>query len=159
MLCKDVLDLIEPIASGDLQMDDVVRAHVETCPRCASALASARRLESMLNAVEVPQAPSAFTTLVLQRIRRDRWRSEQRVDRLFNLAIAAALLVIIGGVIAMLNLDAVFPLAATTWTLARESLRDAMKQAAPTLATYIAAAGLLASGFAMWWWAERRWEY
>ena len=114
-----------------------------------------RRVEAMLKAVEVPPTPQAFTSLVLQRIRRDRWRSEQNVDRLFNLAIAVALLVIIGGVVAMLNLDAVFSLATTTWALAREILRDAMEQVAPALATYVAAAGLLASAFGMWWWAER----
>ena len=41
MLCKDASELIEPIASGDLQPDAAARAHFETCPRCASALATA----------------------------------------------------------------------------------------------------------------------
>ena len=106
MSCRDVLDLIEPIAAGDLHADDAVRAHLQTCPPCAAALASARRLESALKGMDVPPAPPAFTATVLQRIRRDHWQSEQHVDRLFNLAIVAAVLLMVGGVAAMLNVDA-----------------------------------------------------
>src|SRR5918996_889703 len=100
MICKDVLELAEPIAAGDLQPAENVRAHLESCPRCAGALASARRLEAALSALEPPPAPETFTPSVLQRIRRERWRSEQHVDRLFNVAIAAALVLVVGGVAA-----------------------------------------------------------
>ena len=156
MLCKDVLELIEPIAAGDVQLDGEVRAHVESCPRCASALASAQRLESALRAVEVPPVPASFTSVVLQRVRRDRWRSEQRVDRLFNLAIAAAVLVIVGGVLAMLNVTAVLSMTASAWAILREGAHQAVLEFAPTFATYVAAAGLLALALFMWSWAERR---
>jgi anti-sigma factor RsiW len=159
MLCKDALLLVEPIAAGDLPLDGDTRNHFESCPRCAGALASARKLESALKAVEIPAAPETFTAGVLQRIRRDRWRSEQHVDRLFNVAIAAAVLLVAGGIAAMLNVDAVLSVAASAWLLVRENARGAMKEAAPAVVTYVAAAGLLASALGMWWWAERRMQY
>ncbi len=56
--------------------------------------------------MEIPPAPAAFTAAVLQRIRRDHWQSEQNVDRLFNLAMVAAVLLVVGGVAALLNVDA-----------------------------------------------------
>jgi anti-sigma factor RsiW len=157
MQCREVLERIEPIAAGELELvPDEVRAHLETCPRCASALASAQRLESALRAIEVPPAPAAFTAAVLQRVRRDRWRSEQRVDRLFNLAIAAAVLVIVAGVAAMMNVDGVLTVTGSAWTLLRDGAREAARAFAPTFATYVAAAGLLALALVMWSWAERR---
>ena len=106
MSCSDVVDLIEPIAAGELAADEAVRAHLQSCVTCAAALASAQRLESALKGMEIPPAPPAFTAMVLQRIRRDHWQSEQNVDRLFNLAMVAAVLLMIGGVAAMLNVDA-----------------------------------------------------
>ena len=156
MVCRDVLELVEPIAAGDLPLDDVVRAHVESCPRCASALASAQRLETALRAVEVPPVPETFAATVMQRIRRDRWRAEQRVDRLFNLAIAAAVLVILVGIAAILNVETVLTMTASAWPLLRDGTRETVRQFAPTFATYVAAAGLLAAAVVMWSWAERR---
>ena len=159
MQCKEAFELVEPLTSGDLLMDADARAHFETCPRCAGALASARKLEAMLKGEEAPEAPPDFTTAVLQRIRRERWRSEQHVDRLFNLAMVLAMLLVIGGVTAMLNVEAVLSVTASGWGLAKEGVRDILRDAAPTLATYVAAAGLLVSAFGMWWWAESRWQY
>jgi anti-sigma factor RsiW len=156
MSCSDVVDLIEPIAAGELAADEAVRAHLQSCVTCAAALASAQRLESALKGMEIPPAPPAFTAMVLQRIRRDHWQSEQNVDRLFNLAMVAAVLLMIGGVAAMLNVDAVLAITASALALLRDGMRASVHQAAPTLATYVAAAGLLASALGMWWWAERR---
>lgn len=48
LTCAEALDLVEPIAAGDCEVNDAARAHFETCPRCASALASARRIETAL---------------------------------------------------------------------------------------------------------------
>src|SRR5215212_7843703 len=106
MQCSEVLELIEPIAAGDLLPDGRVRDHLESCPRCAGALASARRVEALLKGMEFPTPPAAFVQAVLQRIRRDRWQSEQNVDRLFNVAIVAAIVLIAAGVFAMLNVGA-----------------------------------------------------
>lgn len=159
MDCGDALPFVEPIAAGDQEPDARLRAHLESCPRCAGALASARRIEAALASIEVPPASPRFTAAVLQRIHRERWRSEQQVDWLFNAAIAAALVVVVASVAAMLNLDLVFSLAASAWLLAADGSRGAVRDAAPALATYLAAAGLLASALGMWWWAERRLQY
>lgn len=155
-MCRDILELIEPIAAGDLRADDEVRAHLESCVTCAAALASARRLESALEAMEFPAAPQTFSAVVLRRIRNDRWQAEQRVDRLFNVAIVAAVLLMVGAVMAMLNVETLLALSASAWELLREGLRPSVRNAAPQVATYVAAAGLLASALGMWWWAERR---
>ena len=156
MSCSDVLDLIEPIAAGDLRADEPVRAHLESCVTCAAALASAQRLEAALKAMEIPAAPATFAATVMQRIRRDRWQAEQNVDRLFNLAIVAAVLLMVGGLAAMLNVQGLLSISASALVLVRESMRTGVQQAVPTLATYVAAACLLASALGMWWWAERR---
>ena|SRR5215212_2213307 len=156
MTCSDVLDLVEPIAAGDLAADAAVRAHLESCPTCASALASARRLEALLAARPVPAAPPRFAQLVLQRIRRERWRSEQSVDRLFNIAVAAALVLIVGGIFALMNLSGVIAAAAGTWTAVATIGTQAAREAVPTLNTYVAGLFLLVSALGMWWWAERK---
>jgi predicted anti-sigma-YlaC factor YlaD len=159
MQCADVLDLVEPIAAGDLLPDDRVREHLHSCPGCAGALASARRLEGLLKGMEFAVAPAAFATQVLQRIHSDRWRSEQNVDRLFNVAIVAAVILIAGGLLALLNVGTVISLTGSIWALLKEGSRETVRTAAPTVLTYVAAAGLLASALAMWAWAERRMQF
>ena len=154
--CADVLDLVEPVASGDLPVSDSLRSHLQTCPRCAAALASARRLEGALAALGVPAAPQGFTAAVIARVRRERWRSEQRIDRIFNVAIAAALLLVAGGIAALLNVGEVLAAAAAAWTLLSDLTRERQAAAGPSLVTYAAAAAFMASALAMWWWAERR---
>jgi hypothetical protein len=103
----------------------------------------------MLKALEVPPAPANFTAAVVQRIRRDRWRAEQHVDRLFNLAIVFALLLVAGGIAAVLNVQAISTLAVSAWSVAKDGLQETLTLAAPTLATYVAAAALLATAFGM----------
>jgi hypothetical protein len=147
MKCSDVLDLVEPIAAGDLVPDERVREHLHSCPGCAGALASARRVEAQLKTMEFPAAPPAFATRVLQRIRRDRWQS------------VAAVILIVGGLVAMLNVATVISLTSSVWTVLKEGGRESVRTAAPTVGTYIAAVGLLASALGMWAWAERRMQF
>ncbi|MCA1559151.1 MAG: hypothetical protein LC753_02105 [Acidobacteria bacterium] len=108
---------------------------------------------------QTPVAPERFTTTVLQRIRREQWRTEQNVDRLFNVAIAAALVLMFGGLAALLNLNGVLSVSASVWTLLNGVGRTAVGVAAPSFGLYIAAAGLLLSALAMWWWADRSLEF
>ncbi len=60
MTCRDVIDQVEAFAAGDQQPDEAARAHLETCPRCASALADARRIETFLMAWPAPRGPGPF---------------------------------------------------------------------------------------------------
>jgi hypothetical protein len=156
MSCKDALNLVEAIAAGDVEPDASARGHFESCPRCASALASARRIEAVLSRREAPAAPARFTQVVLGRVRRERWRSEQQLDRVFNIGIAAALMLVVGGAAAMLNLGGVLSGARLAWSAMSVVRGEVVAQAAPTLAAYVGALGLLVSALAMWWWAERR---
>ena len=156
MTCHDVVQLVEAIAAGDLAVGDEVRAHVESCPHCAAALASAHRLEAALTAWPEPAAPDAFTRAVVARVRKQQWTSEQRIDRMFNAAIVFALLVAVAGIAALTNVTTV--LAGADWvaTAIAAATAQGAREAAPVIATYVAAAGVLMSALLMWWWAERR---
>jgi len=111
MTCATALDLVEAIAAGEVLVDAEMRLHIETCPRCAAALAAARIVESALAAREAPEAPERFVSMVLQRIRREGWQTEQQVDRFFNVAVVAALVLVIGGIAALMNLGGVLAAA------------------------------------------------
>lgn len=154
MTCSQTRSLVEAIAAGDLEVAEDIRAHFETCPACAAALASAQRLEAALRLRPAPAPPAAFKAAVMSRIRDQRWQSEQHVDRIFNVAIAAALLLVIGGIAALTNVATVLEIAGSVWNVAARTTARAAQQAVPTLLTYVAAAGLLMSTLVMWWWAE-----
>ncbi|HET7218976.1 MAG TPA: hypothetical protein VFJ02_13060 [Vicinamibacterales bacterium] len=156
MTCRDAVHLVEAIAAGDLEVDDEVRSHFETCPRCAAALASARRIELALQGWPAPDAPARFGSAVLSRIRNDRWRTEQRVDRIFNVAIALSLILIASSVVALTNVGAVFGAAAWVWGGMAMMSGELTQQAAPRMASYVGAVLLLMSALVTWWWAERR---
>ncbi len=156
MTCSDALHLVEAIAAGDLEVDETVRTHFETCPRCASALASARRIEAALQARPKPRRRRGSRKPCSGRIRQERWQSEERVDRVFNVAIVVAVLLVLGSVVALTNVGAVLGAAGSLWGLLAAVGGQAVAAAAPVLLTYVAAAGLLMSALGMWWWADRR---
>lgn len=156
MTCKDAADFIEPIAAGEIQPTADVRAHLETCPSCAAALVAARRLEAMLASAAPPPVPDRFVASVLQRVRRERWRMEQNVDRLFNVAMIAALVIVAVGVFALMNLSGVVAASDGAWATLQTLSSQLGQQMLPVVDTYIAAAGLLLTALGMWWWAERR---
>src|SRR4051794_37388989 len=89
MFCDEVLDAIEPIATGDMRPDGRVAEHLASCPNCAAALDSAKTVDRLLRQRPAPKAPANFTTRTVGRVRRARWRSDQFLDAGFNLAIAA----------------------------------------------------------------------
>jgi anti-sigma factor RsiW len=156
MSCRDVIELVEAIAAGDLEPDRELRAHLETCPGCAAALSSARQLEAALARREAPLPPPRFAAAVLHRVGRERWRAEEHVDRLFNVAMVMAFVLVAGGAVALMNLSGVLAAASQTVAIIGSVRGELARSAAPSLTTYVAAAGLLASALVMWWWAERR---
>jgi anti-sigma factor RsiW len=155
MTCAQVLDRIEPIAAGELEVDAEVRLHIESCPTCAAALATARRIEAVLAVRPAPSAPERFEGAVMRRIRRERWRVEEHVDRLFNAAVALAVVLVVGGALALMNLGGVIGAASGMWEVLSATSTELARNAAPTVHTYVAAAGLLLTALAMWWWADR----
>jgi anti-sigma factor RsiW len=157
MTCEDAQALVEPVAAGDVEPGARERAHFESCPRCAGALASARRVEALLRARRVVPAPPNFTAAVLLRLRRERWRAEQQVDRVFNAAIGLGALAIVAGLVAVFNVGAVLSAVATVWAAVGPA--DGLRTGIPSLELSFAAAGLLATALLMWWWAERTWSW
>jgi anti-sigma factor RsiW len=154
--CDEIRLLVEAIAAGDRDVDGEIRAHLESCPACAAQLASAQRIEMLLRARPVPAPPDTFTATVVSRIRTERWEHEQHVDRIFNITIAVAIALVVGGVAALTNIDAVVSLAARIGGLLAQTSGRMAAQAAPTVLTYVGAVSLLMSTLVMWWWADRR---
>lgn len=159
MTCRDAAEFIEAIAADEIHPTPEMRAHLETCPSCASALVAARRLEALLATNRPPPVPDRFVAIVLQRVRRERWRMEQNVDRLFNVAMVAALIIVVVGASALMNLSGVLAASAGALSGLRTLSSQLAQQMVPAVHTYIAAAGLLLTVLVMWWWAERRVSY
>ncbi len=156
MTCQHAAEFIEAIAADEIQPTPELRGHFESCPSCASALAAAVRLEALLTANPPPPVPDRFVTQVLQRVRRERWRMEQNVDRLFNVAMIAAIVIVAIGVFALMNLSGVVAASDGAWSALTTLGVQVAQKMVPVVDTYIAAACLLLTALAMWWWAEGR---
>ena len=91
---------------------------------------------------------------MLQRIRRERWQSEQRVDRLFNVAMDFAAAIVLTGAAFLFNIGAVLEVAATASQVLSTAGEEMLRRAVPSAGTYIAATALLMSAPGMWWWAD-----
>jgi anti-sigma factor RsiW len=159
MTCQEMDERIEAIAAGDEPAGAALLAHIEACPGCAAALARARAIEAALAARPVPAAPARFAAAVTSRIRREYWRSEQQVDRMFNVAVAAGLIAVAGGTLALVNLSAVTDAIAVGLSalnaLATEQGGATATQAAPAFSTYLLGGGFLVTAVLVWSWAER----
>src|SRR5438876_429136 len=110
MFCDEILELIEPMAAGELEADERITGHLTSCARCASALEAARRVDRLLRERPIARPELQFTSRTLARIRRDRWRREQLVDAGFNAAVVLATCAVLAAIWVMLHragLDAV----------------------------------------------------
>lgn len=158
MTCRDVQDLVEAVAAGDIAADEAFRAHVETCVSCAAALASARAIEAALAGRPALAAPARFEASIAARIRREHWRAEEQVDRVFNFAIVVGVLAIVGGALALFNLAG----ATAAITSAAASIAAAASQPVatadqpPPLWAYVLGCALLGTSLLVWRWAEGR---
>ena len=63
------------------------------------------------------------------------------------------------GLAALLNVNGMLSFAGSAWIFLKDNTRETARTAAPTVATYVAAVGLLASALGMWWWADRRLQF
>lgn len=156
MTCHDVLDRIEALVAGDEAATPEFRAHLEGCLACAAALAAAQRIEAALAARPAPGAPPRFTIAVASRIRQERWRSEEQVDRLFNVALAVGIVLVVGGVAALFNLQTLASGVVGGLALFNRATGEMIVRAAPVVRTYVIAVAFLATMLVVWWWAERR---
>lgn len=154
MFCDEALDAIEAIAAGDLTPQGRVAQHLDSCKNCAAALESARRLDKMLHARPIPKPSQQFTSRTMARLRRARWRREQFVDIVFNLALGLIGIGVVGSVFVLMYraLGAISPDA---MELVHGSMVTLARRAATSLPVYGAAIALVLSALAIWWWAER----
>jgi anti-sigma factor RsiW len=159
MFCDEVLEVVEAIAAGDLTPDARLRAHLETCANCAAALDSARRIERLLQVRQVAPAPAQFSARLLARVRRERWRREQWLDAGFNIAVAAALVLVVGAVWFGMQATGLSSVGGDTLAIAGEQIAGFSGRVASSLPTYGGAAGVVAGALGLWWWAERKVSY
>lgn len=101
MLCEESLDVLEAYVDGDLPAGEAarLREHLERCPSCAGELALARKIQSELRALPLPDCPPA----VLEKVRQAGKgevvpfpRRERSLGRRIA-AVAAALVLSVGG--------------------------------------------------------------
>jgi anti-sigma factor RsiW len=155
MFCDEVLDAVEAIAAGELTPSARIAEHFASCRGCARALDSAQRLDALLRGRAAPAPPAHFSSRVMNRLRRARWRSEQVLDWGFNSALAVAGLLVAGSVWVAMRRSGL----ATVSNNAIELLGPAMvvfaRRVSPSLPLYGAAIALLGTALGLWWWAER----
>jgi predicted anti-sigma-YlaC factor YlaD len=155
MFCDETLDAVEAVAAGELTPQGRVADHLATCPNCAAALDSARRLERLLQARTVPRPPPHFTTRTLTRIRRVRWRSEQFLDVGFNVAIAAIVAGVLVGIWMLLNRSGLGAVSGDVVGLFETGVIALARRVAPSVPLYAGASALVLTALGLWWWAER----
>lgn len=107
-----------------------------------------------LNSWPAPAAPTRFTAAVQHGIRQIRWQAEERVDQLFNAAMVAAALLVAVGLAGIFNVGLILSVAGALADVLSITGTAMVAMTAPSLATYTAVMGLLASALVMWWWAE-----
>lgn len=156
MFCDEVLELVEPIAAGEVMADARVASHLESCANCAAALAAARRLERLLNSRDVPKPSAQFTTRIMGRIRRERWRREQFLDTGFNVVVGLLAVTVLVGVWILLSRSGLGAMGRDALDVLNSTALSALRQrVAPSLPLYLGAFALIATALGVWWWAER----
>ena len=158
MVCTHLDELIEPIAVGDVVPDADARAHLASCAACAHALELARQIDGVLAAQPVPDVGPAFTSRLMVRLRRERWRSEQYLDVAFNIAVALAVVTTVGGLVMVLAASGLTTVSPDLTGLFVSGAAEVLSAVTPALPVYGIAAAVFASGMAIWWWAERGFE-
>lgn len=153
-ICRAVDIALEAVVAGDAELDTPLARHAEACDRCRARLAMARAVERALATRPVPEVPDGFTAGVLGRVREDRWRAEQVLDAGFNLAVAAGLLLVAGGVAGLLWASGLAAVATDMATLLAAGLDRVAVELTPNLPTTMVAFLLLTTAAGVWWWAE-----
>jgi anti-sigma factor RsiW len=152
--CEQLERLIEAIADGTLEPAPEDRAHLETCERCSARLDQARRIEQWLLAREVPLPPTSFTAAVMARIGQEHWKTERVVDIGFNLAVAAAVLVIIVGAAGAAWSLGFVTITIDSAALLRAAMSEVEGRVLNEVQSVFVAAVVLTMALVLWWWAE-----
>ena len=154
MRCDDLEPLIEAIADGTFEPLAEDRAHLSSCAVCGRRLDDARRIEQWLSSREAPQPPSSFTGAVMARLGEEKWRAERAVDIGFNLAIAAAVLMIVIGAAGAAWSLGFYTITVDSDALIRAALAQVEGRVINQVQSVFVAAAVLTMALVRWWWAE-----
>jgi predicted anti-sigma-YlaC factor YlaD len=156
MFCDEVLELVEPIAAGEVAVDARVASHLASCANCTAALSDARRIEQLLRGREVLKPSTQFTARIMGRIRRDRWRREQFLDTGFNVFVGLLALTLLVAVWVLLSRSGLGAVTRDAFNALNSTVLNAVRQRLPSsLPLYLGAFALVATALGVWWWAER----
>jgi anti-sigma factor RsiW len=152
--CDEVNARIEEIASGDLVADRTLEDHLAGCPECRARLAHARAIEAALAGRALPLVPSSFTSNVMARIRRERWKAEQMLDAGFNAAVVAGVLLVLAGVGGLFWLSGLPAAAGDFTSLAIRATDVFAARLGDQLQTVLVVVLFFTTAFGVWWWTE-----
>ena len=155
MFCDEVLEAIEPIAAGELAASPRIAEHLASCRGCSGALDGARRVDALLRSRAAPPAPAQFSSRVMSRMRRARWRSEQMLDWGFNIALVLAGSVVVAGLWMVMRQSGMATVSSDAIELLGPGMMLLAHRVTPSLPLYAGATALLGTALAVWWWAER----
>lgn len=155
MFCDEVLETIELIAADELTPSGRVAEHLASCSGCARALATARQVDALLRSRMTPAPPANFTSRVMSRMRRARWRSEQLLDWGFNIALVTAGVLVVAGLWTVMRQSGLATVSNDAVQMLGPGMVLLAHRISPALPLYTAATALLGTALAIWWWAER----
>jgi len=153
MGCDDVEPIVEAAAASEALSAEALR-HLDECARCQQKLANARIIDAALRDMTPVVPPAAFTTTVMARVRRERWRTEQLVDWGFNIAVAIGVLLIASGVFGLAWASGLIVIGGDMVTLVSAASNAAAERLAREAKTLVLAAALLTMTLGLWWWVE-----
>jgi anti-sigma factor RsiW len=151
--CDDVNLLVDAIAAGE-EPDAEAASHIAGCARCTTALANAGTIERLLRDVPAAVVPAGFTSGVMSRIRRDRWRSEQVLDWTFNVAVSIGVLLIVLGLAGVAWMAGFISIGGDLMTVLSEQSPILLNRIARETQTILLAGLLLTTALGLWWWVE-----
>jgi anti-sigma factor RsiW len=155
MFCDEVLETIELIAAGELTPSARVNEHLASCRGCAAALATARQVDALLRSRMAPAPPANFSSRVMSRLRRARWRSEQLLDWGFNIALVTAGVLVVVGLWIVMRQSGLATVSNDAIQMLGPGMVLFVRRISPSLPLYTAATAVLGTALAIWWWAER----
>ena len=152
--CDELNVVVDAVADGSLELSADQWAHVSGCAVCAFRLEQARAIHAALVTRETPAPPLSFAADVMARVRRERWRTEQAVDIGFNLALAAGVVLVVGGAIGLAWSAGLLTINMEWRSVLLAAMAQWGTRLLPQLQTVVMAALLLSMALGAWWWAE-----
>jgi predicted anti-sigma-YlaC factor YlaD len=156
--CEDLVEIVDAMAAGDssVVLDEEARRHFSECVACRAAVERARQIDRALAQLTEPAAPADLADRVLARVEGERWRAERYVDLGFNVALAAGLVLTLGGVWMLVNLSGLAAAMSDLSIMFGRGLGLVAERASAAAPTVAGAVGFLTTALLVWWWADQQ---